>query len=81
MSVESIIIAYVITTIVALVVLYVLIRLGVKHGTAAALQAHEVWMRDGSLERALDAHAAKLAAESDSELRNRAQMRQERGNA
>lgn len=64
---EQFIIAYVVVTLVALALAYVLIRFGVQHGTRAALREHEMWMRDGSLEKAMDAHAAKILERAEEE--------------
>lgn len=58
---------YVVVTIVTLAVAYVLVRFGVHHGTRAALREHEMWMRDGSLEGAIDAHAAPLVDRQEQE--------------
>ncbi|RKS84843.1 hypothetical protein DEU37_2900 [Microbacterium sp. AG790] len=57
---EQFLIVYIIITLASLAVTYVLIRFGVQHGTRAALREHEMWMRDGSLDRAIDAHAARI---------------------
>lgn len=64
---EQFILAYVVVTVVALALSYVLIRLGVHHGTRAALREHEMWTRDGSLEKAMDTHAAKILERAEEE--------------
>lgn len=64
---DTFIVVYLVSTVVALGILYLLIRLGAQHGTRAALREHEMWMRDGSLERAIDAHAAKLLERAEAE--------------
>jgi hypothetical protein len=50
---------YVVVSVLSLALLYVLIRVGVKHGARSALREHEVWMRDGSLEAALTAREGR----------------------
>jgi hypothetical protein len=65
--VEQFIVVYVVVTIVTLAVAYVLVRFGVQHGTRAALREHEMWMRDGSLESAIDAHAARFVDRQEQE--------------
>lgn len=78
MDATALLVAYVATTIAALLVSYFVIRLAVKHGTGSALRAHEVWMRDGGLERALDARAAAVLDQTEAAARTRAQMSAER---
>lgn len=64
------IVAYILVTLVSLAILAFIIRFAVKSGVTAALRAHEAWMRDGSLERSLDAHAEQLAAREQQRLRS-----------
>lgn len=64
---EQLLVVYLVVTLASLAVTYLLIRFGVQHGTRAALREHEMWMRDGSLERAIDVHAARLVERQDAE--------------
>jgi hypothetical protein len=79
MDIESYLIAYVVGTVVSLAILYVLIRLGVRHGTTSALRGHELWMRDGGLQAALDAHAERLDRQQSESAASRAALARERG--
>ncbi|WP_433721136.1 hypothetical protein [Microbacterium laevaniformans] len=76
---EQFLIVYIIITLASLAVTYVLIRFGVQHGTRAALREHEMWMRDGSLERAIDAHAARFVERQDAAKYARRVAERERG--
>lgn len=69
---------YLISLAVSLAVLYVIIRVGVKHGTSDALRAHEMWTRDGSLEAAIDEHAAKSVDREEHARAARQQLQRER---
>lgn len=62
---ESLIVVYIVVSVVSLAVLYLLIRAGARHGVREALRDHEMWKRDGSLERAIDAHAARIVEAQD----------------
>lgn len=74
---DAFMVVYLVGTAVSLALAYVLIRVGVKHGTRAALREHEMWMRDGSLDRAIDAHAAKLLEREETrQLEQRAAARE-----
>ena len=70
---------YLVSTVVALGVLYLLIRIGVHHGTRAAVREHEMWMRDGSIDRAIDAHAARIVDREDAARLERRVAERERG--
>ena len=70
---------YLVSTVVAIGILYLLIRFGVQHGTRAALREHEMWMRDGSLDRAIDAHAARIVARDDAARYERRVAEREQG--
>ncbi|WP_294981531.1 hypothetical protein [uncultured Microbacterium sp.] len=76
---EQFLVVYIAVTAAALAVAYVLIRFGVQHGTRAASREHEMWMRDGSLDRAIDAHAARLVARQDADEYARRVAERERG--
>lgn len=62
-----------------LLLLYVVVRLAVLRGTTAALRRHEAWMRDGSLEAALDKHAQRLARRAQQHEEDRRQLGLQRG--
>lgn len=64
---------------ISAVILYVIVRYGVQHGTTTAMRRHELWMRDGSFQTALDEHAARYVAASEQQAAARAQLRAERG--
>lgn len=66
---------YIATTLISLVLLYVIVRFAVKAGTASALQEHEVWKVDGSMDKAVAARRRKLAFDGQAE----AELRAERG--
>lgn len=69
---------YVVGIIVGFVLLYVIIRFAAQQGVTAALRRHEAWMRDGSLDAYLDRHAELLAARTDKEARDRAELARQR---
>ncbi len=62
MTLDGLVIGYLLVTAAALLLSYVIVRLAVKHGTATALRDHELWLRDGSVERELDEHVRSVAA-------------------
>ena len=74
---EDLLLPYLLVTAISLATVYFLVRFGVKHGTRAALREHEMWTRDGSLQAAMDAHAAKLTERAEvQQLEQRAATRQ-----
>lgn len=62
MPAESFIAITVISTLIGVAVLYLVIRYATQHGTTAALERHELWMRDGSLDRAIEKRQSDAAA-------------------
>lgn len=76
---EQFLIVYIIITLASLAVTYLLIRFGVQHGTRAALREHEMWMRDGSLDRAIDVHAARMLDRQEAESYAQRVAERERG--
>lgn len=74
MDAAGIVALVVIGEVVALVVLYVIIRFASQHGMRAALREHEAWMRDGSFERYLDRHAEQLAENQRRDALDRAEL-------
>ena len=56
MNDASVLAISVVAAVIGVVVLYFVIRFAVQYGVTAALENHEVWMRDGSLEQRLERH-------------------------
>lgn len=75
---EALIGIYVLAAALSLLLLYAIIRGAVRHGTTDALRSHEMWMRDGSLEDAIDKHAAKAVDREEQARAARQQHDRER---
>lgn len=51
MDTDVLVMIYLLGSLIGLAILYAIIRVAVQAGVGAALRRHELWMRDGSLER------------------------------